>query len=410
MARAAQQQQQVQQPEQDQQQQPQVDQQQADNNNLDPVEVDLESGTVVGDDQQQQQQQAQPQGDDADDGDDGQHQQQPTRQRRPRSQQRIQALNQRASDAEATANRLAAELAEERRQAEEARRRAHETDSKRLIDHEARWQAEERLAKRDLADAIAAQDPEKQAEANGRLAKAAAALGDIEAVKASQPKPGEQQQQQQTQQQQPQHVPEPQFKQHAETVRSWITDPSNSWFSAVKLDNNGHPVVQRDNSGRPLVRNGQYVFVPNPDFDDEMHDTAILLAKRAVRKGLNESQQEYWDFIEQGLDEEYGDGQQQQQQPQQRRQPPQMQQQRQPVAGANRNALPGQQSQQRSETRMRLSGEQAAFVRQMVDQGVPGYKYPRGHKMQGQKMTYQDAYVKYAREAQKTGDQGQGGR
>ena len=69
---------------------------------------------------------------------------------------------------------------------------------------------------------------------------------------------------------------------------------------------------------------------------------------------------------------------------------------RQPVAPTQRQSQPGTPPKQG--TKMNLDGEQADFVRRLVDNGT--MIYPRTHPdadKRGKKMSYNDAYVEYAK-------------
>lgn len=65
-----------------------------------------------------------------------------------------------------------------------------------------------------------------------------------------------------------------------------------------------------------------------------------------------------------------------------------------PARGATPQQMPGQQP--RSTTKIQLTGDDRKMARSLVDQGA--LKYPPGHKMFGQRMSYQDAEIYYARQ------------
>lgn len=354
-----------------------------------PVHVDLDSGEVIDAPSDGDQEPQKPNGHDAEG-------QQPPK-RMPRTQARIQNLSKEKE-------RLEAELAAARREAEEAKRLASENAAARetaeragMENYELRVKADVEAAKRDVASAIAANDATALVEAQTRLAKAAAAEADVDAWRSAHPKQ-EPRHQQQPQQHQPQ--PQPQYQQTqqvqvSEPVRNFMLE--NPWFNPYQIDENGQLVIQ---NGRP---------VENPDFDPEMRDAALLRdtqIKREIRLGRKPADflesDDYFSDILGTVSSTFPDAFEEPPPapppPQQRPRAPQMQPARQPVAPTQRQAMPGQQPQKPG-NRVQLSGEERSFVDSLVENKT--MRYPRDHPdaaKRGQVMTKQDAYVKYAKE------------
>lgn len=313
---------------------------------------------------------------------------------KPRPQARIQTLTHERDSWQGTAQRLEHELADARRQAAEAmlaREQAERAGMENLVQ---RTKAEVIAAKAALKQAKDSGDSDAEVEAQTRLARAAAEEADADAWVATQPKAGQQQtQQQQPQQQQRQQQPDVQPISGA--VRDFISD--NPWFSVVQMGSDGRPLT--DQSGR---------LVQNPNYDEDMHDVALTEHKKIARevrlgtlpKEFVESP-EYFQRIASRVATEFPDafedGEEAPVVPAPRPRTPQMSPTKQPVAPTSRQ-IPGQ-SAPRAGSKTRLSGEEAELVRSLVDNGTMRYgRDAQDAAKRGQKMSYEDAYVKYARE------------
>lgn len=263
----------------------------------------------------------------------------------------------------------------------------------------ARVKADVAAAEQEMAAALKGSDAEAIVAAQKKLARAAAAEADYDAWASSHPRQEPRQQQQQPQQQQPQQQmrQQPQMPQISEPVRNFMLE--NEWFNPYQIDENG--MVKVDGRGQPLE---------NPNFDPEMRDAALLRdaqIKREIRQGRKPQtfleSDEYFNDIYNHVSNAFPDAFEDLQQqppapPPQRPRTPPMQPSRQPVAPVQRQAMPGQQPQKQG-NRVQLSGEERSFVDSLVDNGT--MRYPRDHSdpnKRGQKMTKQDAYVKYAKE------------
>lgn len=306
----------------------------------------------------------------------------------PRAQAKIQNLTHELSNERTTRERLERELLESRNQAAEAQRGRDKAERDGMVNLVQRTKAEVASAKAALVAAKDSGDTSAEVEAQARLARAAAEEADADAWSASLPKePDNNQQQQQTRQ--PEQQQQQPMKPLSPAVRDFIQD--NPWFSVVEIGQDGRP-----------IRGAQ-----NPEYDEEMHDVAMIENKKIMREvsrgGLDKSyieSPEYFARITAKVKAEFPDAfeAEEEEQPTQRR-APKMEGVRQPVAPPSKN-IPGQQ-QQKQGTKMRLDGEEAALVRSLVDSGT--LNYPRDHKdatKRGQRMSYEDAYVKYAREKQ----------
>lgn len=314
----------------------------------------------------------------------------------PRPQARIQNLTHEVATWQNTAQRLEQELVQARRQAQEAnagREQAERVGMENLVQ---RTKAEMVSAKAALKQAKDAGDSEAEVEAQARLARAAAEEADADAWTATQPKAGAQPQQQPQQQQQPQPQQQQEVQPVSGAVRDFIAD--NSWFSVVKMGQDGRPM--KDQSGR---------FIQNPDYDEALHDAAMLEHKkiaREIERGTVAADYvespEYFQRIANKVAAEFPDAfeaDEQAETPPPKPRTPQMSATKQPVAPTTRQ-VPGAQPA-RQGSKMRLDGDEAALVRNLVDNGT--MIYPRNHQdsaKRGQKMSYDDAYVKYAREKQ----------
>lgn len=316
---------------------------------------------------------------------------------KPRPQQRIQTLTHERDQWQTAASRLEAELATARHEAAEARTGREQAERMGMENLVARTKAEVASATAALRAAKDVQDANAEVEAQKRLARAVAEEADADAWTAANPKQ-EPQQRQQPQQQQPQQQQYQPPAALSGPVRDFMSE--NQWFSAVEMGNDGRPVLDQS-SGRPIS---------NAAFDPEMHDTAMLEHKqiqRAVRTGklpqdFIESP-EYFERIRNRVATEFPD---EFDAPDTNNEPPPPKPRTPPMRDAKQNVAPSNrqvpnQAPQKSGTKLRLDGEQAALVRSLVDNGT--MLYPRNHSdhnKAGKRMSYEDAYVKYAREMQ----------
>lgn len=342
-----------------------------------PVDVDLDSGEVAeakdtpAPRQEQEQQKKQP---------------------LPRPQARIQALAQERDMERDARMRLENELAEARRLASEkdsALALAERTGMENMV---ARVKAEVIAAKAALKAAKDAEDDDAEVEAQARLARAAAEEADAEAWLAANPKQQQQEPRQPQQRQEQQQQQRQEFAAVSPPVRDFMAD--NPWFSAVQIGNDGRPVVDRS-TGR---------MVSNPDYDEDLHDIAMLEHKRIereVRRGALDKRfiesPEYFQRISDAVRAAAPDAFEEAEEVQPARRAPQMDAGKQPVAPSSRQ-VPG--AAPKAGTKMRLDGEQAALVRSLVDNGT--MIYPRNHPdpaKRGMRMSYEDAYLDYARKA-----------
>ncbi len=287
---------------------------------------------------------------------------------------------------------LQQELETTRREAADARAAREQAERAGMENYAERVKSDVVSAKAALVAAKQAQDTTAEVEAASKLAKASAAEADVDAWRASNPKEQPTQQRQQPQEQQRQ---QPQRQQEAaplsEPVRNFMQD--NSWFNAVEIGTDGRPVID------PTTRQQ----VANPDFDPEMHDAAILEHNRIaleIRRGKLPKDYvetpEYFDRIAKQVAADFPEAFEGEETQAPKPRTPPMSQGRQPVAPAQRTSQPG--APRTSGTKMTLDGEQAEFVRSLVDNGT--MKYPRDHTdatKRGQKMSYNDAYLQYAK-------------
>lgn len=293
--------------------------------------------------------------------------------------------NQRASAAEERAR-----LAEERAATKSAEAAAAVQSG--MENYAQRVTSEADAAQAELESALETGDKTAIAAANRKVAKMAAAEADVDAWRASQPAAGAEPPKPATAPA-PQPPSQPQMQPVSEPVREFLQ--TNSWFNPLKMGEDGIPVMGRD--GRPVA---------NPDFDEDMHDAAMIIHKqiiREIKQGKLDTDfvesPEYFARIQSDVAKSFPDafegGEEPEQQPA-RRTPP-MAPTRQPVAPATRGAVPG--SAKPNGTKFTLDGEQASFVRSLVDNGT--MRYPYDHKdpqKRGQKMAYDDAYLQYAKQ------------
>lgn len=310
----------------------------------------------------------------------------------PRPQARIQHLTHERDQWQSQAERLQNELAEARRIAAEnaaARDVAERTGMENMV---ARTKSEVAAAEAALLKAEESGDAAEKVAAQKRLARATAEEADADAWTAANPRPEPKQpRQEQPRQEQRQQQPEP------AAISSPVCDfmAENPWFSAVQMGTDGRPIVDRSGN-----------MVQNPAFDEDMHDAAMIEHKRVAREvrlgtlpqDFIESP-EYFQRIAGKVQESFPDAFEGEESPEPapRAKTPQMGTPRSPVSPPTRQ-VPGSPPA-RNSTKMKLSGEQAELVRSLVDNGT--MRYPRTHtdpNKAGKKMSYDDAYVQYARE------------
>lgn len=313
---------------------------------------------------------------------------------KPRHEVRIQTLAHERDEARGFANKLQQELEVARREAAEARAAREQAERSGMNNYAARVDADVAAAKAALKAAKDNKDDDAEIEAQAQLAKATAQQADVDAWRATQPKEGERREPAPRAEPEPRQQQQPRPEPLAEPVREFIKD--NPWFNPVQIGDDGLPVV---------AQNGQ--MVSNPGFDPEMHDAAILEDKkiqREIRMGRLPANYmhspEYFGRIAARVEIEFPDAFEQESDdgsppiPPSRKTPP-MAPSRQPVAPAQRQSQPGTPPKQG--TKLTLDGEQADFVRKLVDNGT--MSYPRNHpdpEKRGKKMSYNDAYVEYA--------------
>ncbi len=222
-------------------------------------------------------------------------------------------------------------------------------------------------AKEALKRALESSDFDAQAEANVRVAQAAAAKKDIDAWReqqksvAAKPKddaPKQEAKPQTQQQQQPVELPK--------EVQSWISR-NKSWYSpdSEDFDQDAHVAVTR------------YAAALEQQMQLEGRDDEV-------------NGKEYWDKIDAFVARKYPDYA-----PQRGGTPPMKGSTTvAPARGATPQPVPGQQP--RSTTKIQLTSDDRKMARALVDQGA--LKYPHGHKQFGQRMSYQDAEIYYAKQ------------
>jgi hypothetical protein len=210
-----------------------------------------------------------------------------------RADNRVAVATQRAIQAETTAERLTRENEElKRRMAAETQQR-QQVDQAALVQYGRAVSAEYEAAKRDFAEAQASGDPERIAEATGKLAAKASEREQWDNWKAANPhafadKAAAQAQPQQkpAPQQQPQQKPAQQQAQAGAdldpVVAGWIQ--ANSWFNPE-----------------------------HADFDQEMHGEAVAEGRRLERRYRREGKEdqigspEYFGAIEDYMRREFPD-------------------------------------------------------------------------------------------------------
>lgn len=303
-----------------------------------------------------------------------------------RRDSRVQNALQAAADAEARAA-----AAEHRAQEADARAAKATTDAavatkSGMENYAARVKSDADAAEAELEKALEGGDKAEIAKAQRKISKLAAAEADVEAWQASvqaEPPPAPPEKPAEQPQQQPQIILP------SDATREFFE--ASPWFHPFQLDDRGVPLLDR--TGRQ---------VKNPDFDEDLHDAAMLIHKRIQRdvkrgvlaKDYVESP-EYFAEITDGMKAQFPDafGEEAAPAPPVRRTPP-MAPARQPVAPASRGAPPAKPGSQK----VTLSGEEAAMCRAMVDSQA--VRYPHTYKdvaKRGQVMSYDDAYKDYAR-------------
>lgn len=318
---------------------------------------------------------------------------------RPRPQQRIQNLTHERDEARNYAEQMRRELEAARQQAAQERSGREQAERAGMENYGARVKSEITAAERELIAAKESGDVTAEVAAQKKIAKAAAAEADYDAWATTQPKPGEQRQQQPAQQQPQQQQPRPQAQETIPDEATLQFLDENRWFDAFERTQDGR--IATDRAGRPVA---------NPDFDESMHDAALIIHKRIerdVRLGKKSADYlaspEYFQEISDGISQNFPDAFENQETPApQTRKTPPMSQSRQPVAPANRTFPNTNGNRMASSSKITLDGEQAALVRSLVDNGT--LKYPRNHpdvNKRGQKMDYKDAYVDYAKNMQR---------
>lgn len=312
----------------------------------------------------------------------------------PRPQARIQNLTHERDQERAERVRLENELADMRRIAQEAQAGKEHAERAGMQNLVQRTKADVASAKAALKQAKEAGNIDAEVEAQALLARVSAEEADADAWVKGQPKEGEQPQAQ-PQQRQPQRAPEMQPVPAA--VRDFISE--NTWFHPFKMGDDGLPQQDR-RTGQPIG---------NPDYDADMHDAAMIehrVIQRAIKAGTLpkdfEGTPDYFDRIRTKIQTEFADAFDPPEET-----PPEAPRRGQPAMGAPKQGaapstrnVPTQQAPKQG-TKMRLDGEQASLVRSLVDNGT--MRYPHTHadaNKRGQKMSYDDAYVQYARNAQ----------
>lgn len=337
-----------------------------------PITVDLDSGDVA---------QPEPEA--------------PRPQAKPRPQARIQNLTHERDQARGYADQLQRELQQARGEATRERAAKEQAERAGMENYAERVKGEVNSAKQALKAAKEANNTDAEVEAHAALARASAAESDVDAWRAGQPAQQPAQPQQQPQQQPRQQAPP--IQPLSDPVRDFVQE--NNWFNPVQIGSDGRPVIDRA-TGRPIV---------NPDYDEDLHDAAMLVHKKIAREikagRLNEDfveTPEYFARIQNEVAEQFPDAFDGALDPApSRSRTPPMTPSRQPVAPASRSAIPGQNGGRQSANKIVLSGEERQFVDGLVANGT--LRYPRTHPdatKRGQKMESKDAYVEYAKRAQ----------
>mgnify|MGYP000940126488 CR=1 FL=1 len=277
------------------------------------------------------------------------------------------------------AARMEQELAELRQRAQSLEAKSIENERVGMEQYSARLKSDLASAEARLQKAHEEQDVKAISSATADVAKASAALADVEAWQTDFKNRQEAVKQKQAQQ----TTERPQTQQKAATLseatRAWIDQ--NDWFN-------------------PQSEN----------FDDAAHIAvagyASSLEGKIARGLLNykvESQQ-YWDAINEFVAKRfpehasgYADDDEEDEPVQPTRRVPQMSKGGSPVAAVRgQQAIPGQTKQ--SADKVKLTSEEHGLVKQMVGNGA--MLYPKGHPKFGQRMDMTDALKTFARQKQ----------
>lgn len=303
---------------------------------------------------------------------------------RNKSSERIQSLARERDAERSMREQLSQELDQARRDAAQARSEAASAMQSGMENYAQRVTSEVAAAKEAYKAALAGTDADAVADAIAKLSKVSAAEADVDAWRA-QPAP---QAPAAPAAPQPQARPQPQMIVPSEPTRQFFEE--NDWFHPLQLDADGVPMVGRD--GRAVA---------NPNFDEDLHDAAMLIHKKIERqikrgdlpKDYVETP-EYFAQIKQELTtqfpEDFGEPA-----PQPQRRTPPMAPTRQPVAPATRTSMPT--APRPGGNKVTLTGEERQFVDSMIANGA--MRYPSGHKEAGKPMQAKDAYLEYAKQS-----------
>lgn len=324
---------------------------------------------------------------------------------KPRHQERIHRIGTERDEARSYAAQLQQENDKLRRERDESRAEKERAERAGMTNYAARVDADVQAAQAELLAAKEAKNDQAEVAAQLKLAKAAAAATDVDTWRATQPKEGEQQPQTEPKREQQQPRQDAQYVPPPEPVRNFMVE--NSWFSQIKLDESGHPVRTQD---------GQFAL--NPDFDEDLHEEAMSEHRRVQREiKLGRLKQDFYnspeyfqriqDRVAQTFPDAFDESEEEPAPPPKPRTPP-MSQTRQPVAPAQRQSQPSARPQ--SSTKSKLDGDEVDIVRKLVDNNT--MLYPRNHpdpNKAGKRMSYDDAYVEYAKKRQADPGSQQGG-
>jgi len=291
---------------------------------------------------------------------------------RRRAQPRIAKLANERDQWAGRAQQLENELKAEREGRIKAEAKAAKSDEAAMLNYEARVQRDLDAAKAEYRAAVEQADPDKQTDANAKLAAAAAAMNDINAWKdqqkanppaaKSEPEkaaPDAPAKQHQTQQP-PADLPK--------EVKSWIAE-NKSWWSP-----------------------------DSPDFDEEAHVTTMQYAAALENQYNLEGREnevngkDYWDKINRFVSKKFPDYA-----PKRSGTPPMNGGSAVASSRGSTQTLPGQK-QPGSSTKIPLTSDERQLARSLTDQGA--LKYPIGHKLSGQRMSHTDAEIHFARQKQ----------
>lgn len=307
---------------------------------------------------------------------------------RNKSSERIQTLARERDAERSMREQLSRELDQARADAAAARTEAASAMQSGMENYAQRVTSEAAAAKESYKTALQSGDAEQIAEAAAKLSKVSAAEADVDAWRA-QPAP---QQQQPTPPPRPQTQPQQQPPPPPQEVLDFLAD--NRWFDVYERNEDGTFQLGRD--GKPIA---------NPEFDEDMHDAAMILNKkieREIRQGVlprdYQTTPEYFQRIAADMAKQFPDAFGEPEPAAPARRTPPMAPSRQPVAPATRTSMPS--APRPGGNKVTLSGEERQFVDSMVANGA--MRYPRGHKEAGKPMQSKDAYLEYAKQAQIT--------